>query len=160
MCSMLSGKESPVLEFVGDKIIGTWKLVSWKCWIADEPAVDYFGENPSGILMYDANGYMNAQLTQAERIPFTSQSLQAGKAEEMQQAYQSYVAYYGRYYERTPGEIVHQIEGSLFPNWVGKEEVRFATLEENQLSLSTALMHAREKHMFFEAMWVRANPAL
>jgi hypothetical protein len=49
-------------EHLTQKIIGTWKLVSWTYVDAEGNSFDFFGADSDGILMYDKHGYMNAQL--------------------------------------------------------------------------------------------------
>jgi hypothetical protein len=143
-------------ESIKDKIIGTWKLVSWKYSGENNEEVDFFGENPFGILMYDTRGYMNAQLSRSGRTNFRSESLTGGSLEEMRDAYLSYAAYYGKYYERSPGEIIHIVEGSLFPNWVGHEEIRYGKIKGEYLVLSTPPIQAQGKEIIFNVTWERA----
>ena len=143
-------------EFIKDKIIGTWKLVSWKYNGENDTPLDFFGENPEGILMYDKSGYMNAQLNKQGRAGFVSESLTGGTSEEISQAYLSYAAYYGKYYEKSPGEIIHIVEGSLFPNWVGHEEIRYGKIQGEYLILSTPPIQAKGKEIVFIVTWERA----
>ena len=143
-------------ESVKEKIIGTWKLISWKYLDGDNEPVDFFGENPVGILTYDASGYMNAQLMKSGRGNFVSESLTGGTAEEIKDAYLSYAAYWGKYYERTPGELIHEVEGSLFPNWVGHDEIRYGKIEGEYLTLSTPPIHAQGKKILFNVLWKKA----
>jgi hypothetical protein len=143
-------------ESVKDKIIGTWKLVAWKYLDGDKEPSDFFGENPLGILTYDASGYMNAQLMKSSRSNFASESLTGGTSEEISDAYLSYAAYWGKYYERTPGELVHEVEGSLFPNWVGHDEIRYAEINGDTLVLSTPPIYAQGRKSTFHVTWKRA----
>ena len=144
-------------ELITDKLIGTWKLVSWKYNGENDVPTDFFGENPGGILTYDSSGYMNAQLNKSGRVRFVSESLTEGSSEEISQAYLSYAAYYGKYYEKSPGEIIHLVEGSLFPNWgVGHEEIRYAKIEGEYLVLSTPPIEAKGRKTIFTVTWKRA----
>lgn len=136
-------------------IIGTWKLVSWTYKNEKGEDVHYFGKNSSGILMYDENGYMNAQLMKEGRTPFVSDSINGGTADETYGAFHSYLAYYGKYYEDKPGEMVHIVEGSLFPNWVGNREVRYGKIEDDRLVLSTPPIHAGGTEIIFYITWRR-----
>lgn len=142
--------------FVKEKIIGTWKLVSWTYQNAAGETCDYFGDHPRGVLMYDRNGYMNVQIMRDGRKPLSAQAMGSGSAEEVREAYQGYAAYFGRYHERTPGEFVHTVEGSLFPNWTGQEEIRYAHFDGEDLILSTPPMPATTGGtLVFEVRWVR-----
>lgn len=143
-------------ESIAEKIIGTWKLVSWVYNNEKGETVHYFGENAGGILMYDKSGYMNAQLTRGDRKRFVSDSIGDGSVQEIDQAYKSYAAYYGKYYERTPGEIVHEVEGSLFPNWVGHDEIRYGKIVDNLLILSTPPIKTGNGEVVFHVTWERA----
>jgi hypothetical protein len=140
-------------EGIKEQIIGSWKLVSWIYLNQDNQLVNYLGESPSGILTYDTCGYMSAHLMRSNRQSFVSESLTAGTADEIRDAFFNYVAYWGRYYERAPGEIVHQVEGSLFPNWIGQDQIRFGKLSGRYLILSTPPIRALGKELAFKLTW-------
>jgi hypothetical protein len=142
-------------EAIGTRIIGTWKLVSWTYTDDLGHSVPYFGDGAQGILMYDAHGYMNAQLMRAGRMPFAKPGFADGTPEETQQAVNSYLAYYGRYHEAAPGEIIHEVEGSLFPNWVGHRQVRYATVIDDRLTLHTLPIAVQERKIVFYITWQR-----
>jgi hypothetical protein len=138
-----------------DKIIGTWKLLSWVYRNDNSEAVHYFGEDVYGILMYDRAGNMNAQLTRAGREKFSADSINGGNIEEVEKAFKSYLAYFGKYYENAPGEIVHVVEGSLFPNWIGQEQLRYGRIEDNYLYLSTPPIAISGSMVQFHLKWER-----
>jgi hypothetical protein len=139
-----------------EQIVGTWKLVSWVFENEHGETVHYLGPNASGILMYDTSGYMNAQLMKADRALFASPSINGSTPEEAHRAFNSYLAYFGRYYEDKPGEVVHIVEGSLFPNWMGHKEVRYGRIEGDLLILSTPPIAAYGRDIVFYITWRRA----
>jgi hypothetical protein len=141
------------MEYLSQKIVGTWKLVSWTYVDAKGHTEDFFGKESSGILMYDNYGYMNAQLMRLPRKTMSAQRLFEGSDEEIREAYQTYAAYYGRYEERRPGEFIHVVEGSLFPNWTGKEEVRFAKIDGEFLTLSAPPVTVNGEEVTFNVLW-------
>jgi hypothetical protein len=144
------------MTFIAKQIIGTWKLVSWTFKNEKGEEIHYFGKNSTGILMYDANGFMNAQLMKEERPRFASDSINGGSPDETFGAFHSYLAYFGRYYEKNPGEVTHIVEGSLFPNWLGNEEIRYGRIEGERLILSTPPIRAGEAEIVFNIVWQRA----
>lgn len=144
-------------EFVKDKIIGTWKLVSWTYKNASNQTVNYFSDNPMGILMYDRDGYMNAQLMKSGRANIDARALGSGNMQETDGAYRSYAAYFGKYYEVAPGELIHEVEGSLFPNWVGQKEIRYARFEDGYLILSAPPVVIDGHETIFNVKWERPS---
>jgi hypothetical protein len=143
-------------EPIKEKIVGTWKLVSWIYKNEQGESVHYFGENAMGILMYDEHGFMAAQLMKTGRPPFSSNSISGGSAPETFGAFHSYLAYFGRYHEEAPGEIVHIVDGSLFPNWVGNKEVRYGKIEHDLLILNTPPIPVQDQKIVFHITWRRA----
>ncbi|HEY4785472.1 MAG TPA: lipocalin-like domain-containing protein [Bacteroidales bacterium] len=136
-----------------EQIEGSWLLVSMTYTDAKGKIVNLYGESPMGILTYDKCGYMNAQMGYCHRSNFKNSSLGEGSADEITAAYKTYMAYYGKYYEKEPGTIIHQVEGCLFPNWQGKEEIRYAKIEDGLLVITTPPTLFGDGEIIIKAVW-------
>jgi hypothetical protein len=136
--------------------VGTWRLVSCR-WIDDDGRVTYpYGRSPVGYLIYTDTGHMGVNFMSANRRRFSSQHLLAASAEEERSAKKSYQAYSGRY-EVRGDKMIHHVEVSLFPNWVGQEQERYYTLEGNILCLSTEPLPFRDTHQTAYLEWERVS---
>jgi hypothetical protein len=110
-------------------LIGTWRLLPWENRSVADGAVGHpLGEDAVGYIMYGRGGYMPVAISRPDRARFAAGGLLGGGAEERARAAETYVSYCGRYEFR--GEtVVHSVELSLFPNWVGAEQERVRTSE-------------------------------
>ena len=118
-------------------LIGTWRLVSWENRSLADGQVSYpLGEDAVGYIIYGQDGYMSVAIMTPERTMFAAGDLLSGSAQERARAAGTYVSYCGRY-EFLGETVIHHVELSLFPNWVGVEQERLVKLEENRLMLST-----------------------
>lgn len=140
---------------ISEKVIGTWKLVSWTYKNKYGERVDYFGENPTGILMYTTSGYMSVHIMKNDRKRFESEGMYDGKPEEIIDAFKTYFAYFGRFEEKEPGVMRHTVEGGTFPNWLGHIEERFGEIKENLLVLSTPPIRTGDRDIVFDVVWER-----
>src|SRR6516225_5052497 len=103
-----------------ERLIGTWKLVSYVEKPVDGSAPFYpMGEEPHGIIMYTPDGYMSAQLMHPGRPRFASGDWFRGTDEEKQ-------------------TLTHSMFVSLFPNWLGQTQPRVVEIEGDMLHLSSA----------------------
>lgn len=93
-----------------------------------------FGENPIGRLVYTAGGFMSAQLASAHRPAFASPAFTRATVDEKGAAYDTFMAYCGRY-EVFGDHVMHHVEMSLFPNWAGGDQKRFFELDGDSLVL-------------------------
>jgi len=134
-------------------ILGSWKLVSLTHVNSKNEELDLYGKDPIGILTYDSSGYMNAQFGFRNRINFQDDSLSGGKDEEIIPAYKTYMAYFGRFKEEEPGKIVHYVEGALFPNWQGHQEIRFAKIEGEKLTITIPPTLVNGEEIILKAVW-------
>ena len=104
---------------------GTWSLVSWKATPPDGKTIHPFGEDAQGRIMYDSKGYMAAHLMRRHRTSFASHNPLDSTVDECYAAYREYFSYYGSYtVQQSKGTVAHHVEGSSFPNWVGRDQVR------------------------------------
>jgi hypothetical protein len=138
-----------------DKFIGAWRLVSAEFRAEDgSVAQSPYGTEPQGILMYDAQGSMSAQLGNKNRKGFAVADRMAGTPEEIKAAFQSYQAYYGRYQiDEREQMVTHTVTQALLPNWVGTEQRRYYNFKDGRLVLRTPPMTIGGKRVTGELVW-------
>jgi Lipocalin-like domain len=131
-------KAIPEAEMTIQQFIGTWKLVTSEFRTSDGKVSYPLGEKAVGILIYDSGGRMAAQLMRPDRPKFASGDMRGGTPEETKTAAEGYVAYFGTYeVDDKKGTVIHHVEASLFPNWVGQDQVRFFEFSAGMLTLKT-----------------------
>ncbi len=120
-------------ETLRQKIIGTWKLVSWTRTVegVEAPA---FGEGPIGMTIYTQDGYFCSDVMRPNRSMFTKPNPLGGTTEERAAAYAGHIAYCGRFeVNEQERSVLHHVELSWYPNWTGTTQTRFAQLEGDRL---------------------------
>jgi hypothetical protein len=120
-------------------LIGTWKLVSWENRSLDGQVTYPLGEDAVGYISYTQDGYVFVSMMRSDRTEFTSGDLLRASAQEKVHAAETYVTYCGRYDFRG-NTVVHHVELSLFPNWVGVDQERLVEIAGNRLTVSTRPM--------------------
>jgi hypothetical protein len=97
-----------------------------------------FGPDPSGLLVYGADGRMLVQAMDPRRPRWSKDPSETERAAERTAAADGYIAYAGRF-EVEDGEtpfVVHHVETSLVPNWVGRPQRRAVALDGDRLTLT------------------------
>lgn len=141
---------------IKDQIIGIWKLVSAEFRSSDGEVSYPLGRDAVGMLMYDTNGNMSAQLTNPNIPTFVSNNQLKGSPSEIKAAYEGCVSYFGTYeINEDEGFIVHHVEGSLFPNWVGTDQKRFYEFIKDKLILRT--QPTKDKELTGFLTWKRRD---
>jgi hypothetical protein len=138
-----------------DKFVGVWRLLSIEYRSDDGAIVESpFGAEPQGTIMYDSLGNMAAQIASKDRPRFSSADRIAGSADEKKSAFESYIAYFGRYLvderERT---VTHDVQQALFPNWTGSKQVRYYTFADRKLTLRTPPFQYLGKNVTAVLIW-------
>lgn len=142
------------------QLVGAWRLVSARVSFSDgRPAVQPYGPDGSGSIVYSAEGWMSAVLTEGSRAPLGSTSLEtsnrASDADKLA-AFESYLSYAGRW--RLDGdEVVHSVEMALNPNAVGQEQRRRVRWEGGDLVLSYQRTPPSGTVRTFELTWRRVT---
>ena len=139
-------------------LVGTWTLESCEL-VTSDGEVDYpFGRTPVGYIMYGQDGYMSVVIMSADRPPFRANDILGGTSEEKIAAIDTYLSYCGRY--ETIGEkVLHRIEASLFPNWIGTTLERIVTLQGDTLRLSTEPFLVKSRTQTGHLVWKRVRNA-
>jgi len=119
-------------------IVGAWKLLRFEFKAADGRIIYPFGEEAAGSILYDSSGRYSPQLMRIDRPQFTIPDQMKETMEEMEANYKGCISYFGRYDVDIKNQtIVHHVEGSIFPNMQGKDQIRHFELKDNRLQLTT-----------------------
>ncbi|ALX11803.1 hypothetical protein P350_09710 [Burkholderia cepacia JBK9] len=142
-----------------EQLVGAWRLVSYEVRPRDgSPAVYPLGRDARGWILYTSGGYMSAQLMAAGRPPYADGDPHHGTDEACAAAARGYIAYSGPFQVADDGTLTHEMDVSLFPNWVGNVQQRVAVLDGDRLQLGPAApvrLDGREVDVLL--LWVRAG---
>ena len=127
----------PAASSVAQRLVGAWQLETRTVRKADGTTLadPVLGAQPLGRLYYDASGVVSLQMMRVGR------TAAIGKPANPQDSANArvilgYDSYFGRYtVDERAGTITHRVEGSLFPEDLGKDFVRLFTLEGDTLTL-------------------------
>ena len=140
--------------------VGVWRLLSSEFRQADGTSVFPLGERPQGQIYYDAHGHMAAQLMRPDRPRLCSGDTSDTAVADLRAAFDGYTAYFGTYtLDPDAGQVTHHVEGSLLPNWIGKELVRFYEFSANGriLTLATPPMGPEDARVIGQLVWERLS---
>jgi len=122
-------------------LAGSWKLISFHSKDSSGQTTYPFGKDAQGRLIYEPDGRLAVQLMNPNRPRFQSDDPMVTSETEVRAAFDGYTAYYGTY-SVNPDEktIVHHIEASLLPNWVGTDQLRHFEFDGKYLTLKGDLL--------------------
>jgi hypothetical protein len=134
------GQEQPR---AAKQLIGVWDLVSYEDHRPNGEVLQWWGQHPSGVLMYSPSGRMAVQFMRDPRATFTAgrvwgrdnqKLLPTASAAEIRDAYAGYYAYFGSYdVDERARAVTHHITSSLRSHEVGTDNVRPFELTGNRL---------------------------
>ena len=146
---------------IASKFIGTWRLASVEARrpngeVAPTPA--RYGTKTVGYLMYDSTGHVAVQIMRPDRPKFAVNDIDKGTPEELKAAWEGYSAYFGTYeINDAEGFVVHRVEGSSFPNYVGSEQKRFYELSGDTLVLKPPQRQVGNEQLNMRITWQRVK---
>ncbi len=121
-----------------DGLIGAWTLNSFQVRHSNGNVSYPFGEDAIGSLMYDPSGRFSGLAFRRGRTKFAVDDTSKGTDPEIREAFSGSVAYYGSFSIDGPaGKVTHHVDGSVFPNWEGGDQVRFFSLKDGVLRIET-----------------------
>lgn len=121
-----------------EQLVGAWELVSYEARSDnDERTVHPLGDDASGYVMYSPDGHVSVQIMRPGRQPYQVAGPGEGTVAELAEAAGGYLAYSGSYHVVDNSVVVHEIDVSLLPNWVGESLRRKVTLDGRRLELTT-----------------------
>lgn len=129
---------------------GTWRLVNWVQEYDDGRRVHPFGDHPIGYITY-LRGRMSALISRPDREPFSAGQWTSQDTEKAR-AYNEMLAYGGRF-TLAGDTVTHHVDISLFPNWVGADQVRTADFDGRQLHLTARLEEGTDQARTVRLVW-------
>lgn len=122
-----------------------------------------FGGEAEGLLTYTDDGRMWATLMRSNRPALSATTLAAATATERAAAAAGYLSYAGSYSDLGV-RVIHHVEVSLLPNWVGENQERLITwiptATGEDLELSTDPHEGRSGELIVNRLrWRRLNGA-
>ena len=131
--------------------VGSWELLSFESEDENGSIERPFGRNITGFLAYCSDGNMNVNIMRNDRLKFKSGDFTIASEEEMKSS-MFYIGYAGRY-EIQDGFILHHIDVSFFPNWVGQTQRRLYSFDHGELTLETEPINALGGLKKFRLVW-------
>ena len=114
---------------------GTWVMVSAYEIHADGTRTTNYGEHPDGLFIVDAAGRYSMQIFKLGRPAFASGDKARGTPEEYRAALVGISTHIGKVtIDAEHHQLTFDVEGSSFPNWEGKRQVRDYTFKDGVLS--------------------------
>lgn len=117
-----------------DAFIGSWRLVDFRLTAADGNVTRPFGDS-RGLLIYSADGFMSAAMTDGGMRPL----------------------FYSGPYEALVDRNVHHIEQSNDPDLVGTDQQRLVSFEGERLVLTASPSIAGGPGTTADIVWERAT---
>lgn len=127
-----------------DKLLGTWKLISYTGTDESGGIAHIMGEDATGFICYSPDGWMSVQFIRADRPRYKEPFIELATDEEMLAAARGMFTYAGRFITDDENSIVyHELEFSLIPNWIGSRQKRYVNFEDggNTLVITSDLVH-------------------
>jgi len=123
---------------VKDQFVGTWTLVSIRYVRPDGSAIEPFGSNAKGMLVFDGTRF-STQVMAANLPKFVSNNRMVGTPKEYEAISHGVVAYFGTYTVNEADHIITlHIERSSFPNWEGTDQQRKFEFVSDELRYTAA----------------------
>jgi hypothetical protein len=109
-----------------DQIVGSWRLESFEI---EEPSkrLRPWGENTQGLLIYTPDGFMSVGI---------NREIENKSGNETKDVFDSILFYSGTYSVQK-SEIHHQVTHASDPKRIGKNQIRYASLEGDKLTLKS-----------------------
>ncbi len=142
----------------GPVLAGVWGLESYSVRALCGGSLSIWGDDPCGILIYLPDGHMSVHVSDTSRPKFAANDLFRGTEDEIRRAFEGYTTYFGTYEYRSDEKVVlHRVTESLYPNWSGVTQTRFAELTHRTLVLKTPPIIVRGLEVVMELNWQRIS---
>jgi hypothetical protein len=135
-----------------NRLTGTWRLISASSkTLNGESSETPYGPDPAGLLTYTEDGRVASVITYGGRKPLP---ITGGTVEQQAEAFQSCLAYAGRY-TLQGSKVTHHVEVSSIQNYVNRDLVRDLKFEGDRIVLVTPPTSVNGRIQSIELTWQR-----
>ncbi len=139
----------------GEALIGSWKLDSFELRSTDGSISYPYGQDLTGYLFYNAEGYMSAAFMNSARGAKADGDLsEAGRAS----TYDQFMAYTGPF-EVNGDKITHFVEVSSLEAFIGSVQERWFKIDGDRLDLLTQALAVGSDAPVGRLTWHRVTQA-
>lgn len=115
---------------MAEDLVGSWQLISLQVVKPDGARIDLFGENPRGIQIMAADGHFVNVITRESLPLYAGANRMTGTDDEYRAIGQGANGFFGTWeVDEAAGEVVFNIDTSIYPNWDGVQQRRVSRLE-------------------------------
>jgi Lipocalin-like domain len=139
-------------------LVEAWRLVFGENRAAGGQVTNPMGADPLGHLLYTPDGRFSVTISRTRRAAFAVGDLPAGSTDEKARSVTEFTAYAGRYTFHGD-RVVHHVELSSFPNWVGTDQERSAELCGDRLTLTAGPLLLAGERQVARLVWERVGSA-
>jgi hypothetical protein len=119
--------------------VGGWKLVSITL-EKDGKKTDFYGPNPQGQQIFEANGSVSVIISRSDLPKFASNNRQSGTPEENKAIVQGSFAFFGTYtVDEAAKTVTFHIENCTFPNWNGNDRKLTFNISGDELDMTSSV---------------------
>ncbi len=136
-------------------LLGAWQLVGWEITYSDGRPTSYpFGRNPTGLILYTPDGYMSATISRSDRPEMSNPNVRRAPQGEKADSFDSYFHYSGTW-RIEDNQVIHTVQHSLDPFFVGTDQIRTMELDGSVLVLAAEITTASGAQMHNRITWRR-----
>ena len=138
------------------RLVGTWRLVKFEARDSAGRQQYPLGEDVSGQLIYDDAGNMSAHVMRNDRRAFASDDPARGTDAEVRAAFDGRASYFGTYeIDEASSTVTHHVQGAWYPNWIGKDQLRYFKFDGSCLVLSSPPILSDGESLEYVLIWER-----
>lgn len=132
-------------------LVGAWELVAMCSRSGDGETKRPYGDQPAGMLTYTEDGYMSAVLMRRDRTVTPSRDPEGTEPATGPEGFNAYCGTYSL--DPSRGAVIHHVEASHIPDWVGSDQVRYFEMDGDMLSIWTDPVHADGRDWVRRLTW-------
>lgn len=135
-------------------LVGTWTLMAVTNHRTDGTQVAAYGPTPAGIATFDSAGRFSQILMRPDLPKIASNNRLTATPDEIKAISNGSLAFFGTYAVQSDETLTLRVLGSTFPNWTGTDQQRTASVNGDELTITSTTTDVGGKTVI---VWRRAH---